>query len=76
MKKQCSACGEYKIANSKNFHKSKTISTDFIHIVKYVRNLKIKKDTKNNSNKIKERVKQRRQDYPEKLKEEGAKILS
>jgi hypothetical protein len=73
MKKQCSACGEYKIANNKNFHKSENHKYGLHPYCKICQKSKDQKRYKKNSNEIKERVKQRRRDYPEKLKEEGQK---
>lgn len=73
MKKQCSACGEYKIANNKNFHRSKNHKYGLHPYCKICQKFKDQKRYKKNSGEIKERVKQRRRDYPEKLKEEGQK---
>lgn len=73
MKKQCSTCGKYKIANNKNFHKSKNHKYGLHPYCKICQKSKDQKRYKKNSDDIKERVKQRRQDYPEKLKEEGQK---
>jgi hypothetical protein len=71
MKKQCSACGKYKIANNKNFHKSKNHKYGFHPYCKVCQKLKDKQRYQKKHNEIKKRVKQRREDYPEKLKAEG-----
>ena len=71
MKKQCSECGKYKIANNKNFHKSKHHKYGFHPYCKVCQKLKDKIRYQKNHNEIRKRVKQRRKKYPEKLKIEG-----
>lgn len=73
MKKQCSQCGKYKIANNKNFHQSKNHKYGLHPYCKICQKSKDQKRYKKNCDEIRERVRQRRQDYPEKLKVEGQK---
>lgn len=76
MKKQCSECGKYKIANHKYFHRSKHHKYGLHPYCKVCQKLKDKIRYQQNHDKIRERVKQRRKKYPEKLKMEGQKYYS
>jgi hypothetical protein len=73
MKKQCGECGKYKIANNQNFHKSKHHKYGLHPYCKICQKAKDQKRYQENSDNIKERVRQRSKDYPEKLKTENHK---
>lgn len=70
MKKQCSKCGQCKIANNQNFHKSKHHKYGLHPYCKACQKSKDKKRYKKNGDKIRKRVRQRTKNYPEKLKAE------
>ena len=73
MKKKCGICGKQKIANNKNFHKSKHHKYGFHAYCKVCQKSKDQKRYQKNRDKICERVRKRTKDNPEKLKAERRK---
>lgn len=73
MKKQCSKCGQYKIANNTNFYNSKSHKYGLHPYCKVCQKSNDQKRYRKNGDEIRARVIQRSKDYPEKLHTERQK---